>query len=138
MKKRILVVEDEPHILRLLCLQMSKTYRPLPASNGNQAVELAASEIPDLIMMDIAMPGMDGLEACRLIRDNPETRQIPMLAATARVSRRELEEIQNSGFDDVIMKPFGYKDLVPHIKALLRMKEPKPSFSQQGPESKTL
>jgi len=130
MKKKILIAEDEPHILRLLCLQVRKSYHPFPVSNGNQAVELAVSEIPDLIIMDISMPGMDGLEACRLIRENPKTAAIPMLAATARVSSRDMQEIHDSGFADVIQKPFGYKDLAPHIEALLGMKEPSPLPSQ--------
>ena len=122
MSKKILIVEDEPHILRLLCLRMRRSYNPFPASGGNQAVEMSASLIPDLIIMDIAMPGMNGLEACRLIRQNPKTTAIPMLAASARVSYKDITEMQNSGFDDVIMKPFSYKDLVPHVEALLNGK----------------
>lgn len=122
MIKKILIVDDEPRILRLLCLRMGKSYNPFPASDGSQAVEMAASLIPDLIIMDIAMPGMNGLEACRLIRQNPKTTAIPMLAASARVFHKDITVIQNSGFDDVIMKPFSYKDLVPHIEALLKGK----------------
>jgi len=119
MKKKILVVEDNLDLFRPLELLLKGTYEIIPATNGTEAVERAASRLPDLILMDIIMPEMDGLEAMRLIRENPETRSIPILAITATVSNTIEEECYNMGCDDYIAKPFTFDQLLPRIEKLL-------------------
>ena len=82
-------------------------------------MDFAATQLPDLIMMDILMPKMSGFQATRLIRQNPETRSIPILAVTALDGRTYEEECLQSGCNDYIAKPFNAEDLVPCIERLL-------------------
>ena len=118
-KKKILIVEDNLDLFRPLELLLKGSYEIVSATNGKQAVELAASVHPDLILMDIIMPEMDGLEAMRLIRQNPETQGVPILAVTATVSNTIEEECYNMGCDDYICKPFTFDQLLPRIEKLL-------------------
>jgi len=84
-----------------------------------EGVEKAIEEIPHLILMDIMLPGMDGREATRRIRSNPETKNIPILAITALTKESELRECIEAGCNDYMLKPFKYKDLQEKIQALL-------------------
>jgi len=108
MKKKILIVEDNPDLNKILQLLLKNPYDTILAMNGKQAVDIATAQLPDLIVMDIMMPEMDGLQATRLIRENPKTRSIPILALTAGVSRINEEECFLFGCDDYIPKPFTY------------------------------
>ena len=81
---------------------------------------MAVTEVPDLIIMDLMMPEMNGFEAARLIRQVPKTRSIPILAITAGLSNRIEEECSRIGFDDFMAKPFTYEQLVPRIRKLLK------------------
>ena len=119
MKKKILLVEDNLDLSKALGLLLKDLYEIIPAVNGKEAVEKAATLSPDVILMDIIMPGMDGLEAMNLIRQNPKTRSIPILAVTATVSNTIEEESFNMGCDDYIAKPFTIDQLVPRIEKLL-------------------
>ena len=89
------------------------------ASNGVKGVEKAIVEKPDLILMDIMMPGMDGLEATRLIRSNRETEKIPILAVTALCRESELNACIEAGCNDYILKPFNFQKLKEKIQAIL-------------------
>ncbi|MEE9610814.1 MAG: response regulator [Desulfatiglandales bacterium] len=91
----------------------------ISANNGMEGVEKAIEEKPDLILMDILMPGMDVREATRRIRSNPETKEIPILAATAITDKSQLRECIEAGCNDVIVKPFTVKDLQEKIWALI-------------------
>ncbi len=91
----------------------------ISANNGMEGVEKAIEEKPDLILMDILMPGMDVREATRRIRSNPETKEIPILAATAITDKSQLRECIEAGCNDVIVKPFTAKDLQEKIQAVL-------------------
>ena len=119
MKKKILIVEDNADLLKVLQLLLKDSYESIPAMKGRQAVDIAAAERPDLILLDIVLPDMNGLEIARLIRQHPETQSMPILAMTAKVSRIDEEDCILSGCDDFIPKPFTYEQLLPRIEKLL-------------------
>jgi two-component system, cell cycle response regulator DivK len=96
-------------------------YQVTVARNGLEAVEKAVAELPDVIVMDIHMPVMDGLEAASRIRNEPRTRSIPILAATAKAMYRDKEKCLASGCNDYIAKPFTHTQLIASIKRLLNM-----------------
>jgi CheY-like chemotaxis protein len=120
MTKKILVVEDHPDASNLLTRQLSILgFSVILANNGMEAVEKTIEEKPDLILMDIRMPGMDGREATRKIRSNPETKDIPILATTVLDREAELTECIEAGCNDYIVKPFTPKQLASRIEKLL-------------------
>jgi len=121
MRKKILIVEDIPGLIHILELEVQRLgYETILASNGEEAVEMAIAQLPNLIMMDIMMPEMDGLEAARRIRENPHTRAIPIIAVTALSSRKDKEKCLESGCDDYLSKPFTASQLSSSITELLK------------------
>jgi len=121
MRKKILIVEDIPGLIHILELEVQRLgYETILANNGQEAVEMAIAQLPNLIMMDIMMPEMDGLEAARLIHENPKTRSIPIIAVTALSSRKDKEKCLESGCDDYLSKPFTASQLSSSITALLQ------------------
>ena len=119
MKKKILIADDNPVVNKVLQLLLNPCYETIPAVNGKEAVEIATTQLPDLILMDILMPRMSGFQATRLIRQNPETRSIPIIALTSLDGRNYKEECLKSGCNHYIAKPFNAEDLVPCIENLL-------------------
>ena len=118
--KKALVIEDHPDMLLILTYLLETIgFAVISANNGKEGVEKAIKEKPDLIFMDIMMPGMDGREATRRIRSNPEAKEIPILAATAITDKSQLRECIEAGCNDVIIKPFTAKDLQEKIQAVL-------------------
>jgi len=120
-KQKILIVDDEPDILELIEYNLKKEgYQVHLASNGQEAVAEAKRVLPDLIVLDIMMPKMDGIEACRLMRTMPEFKNTFMVFLTAR--SEEYSEIAgfNVGADDYIAKPIKPRALVSRINAILR------------------
>ncbi len=118
--KKVLIVEDHPDLLDILTLQMEEMgFAVTSATNGIEAVEKAIEEKPHLILMDIMLPGIDGLEATRRIRSNPEAKEIPILAATAITNKSQLRECIEAGCNDVIVTPVTAKDLKEKIQAVL-------------------
>jgi len=110
--KKVLVVEDHPDMRELLIWQMELMgFSAIPAKHGKEGVEKALQEKPQLILMDIMMPGMDGLEATRLLRSHPETHDIPILAATALFRDADLKTCIDAGCNDYIVKPFTFQEL---------------------------
>jgi len=120
MKKKILIAEDNAALNRVLQLLLKGRYDTIPAMNGKEAVEIATTQKPDLILMDIILPVLNGYQATRLIRQNPKTRSIPVIAVTALTSSEEMEECFQSGCNDHIAKPFTTQDLFPRIENLLK------------------
>ena len=120
MTKKILIVEDNPNMVDLL-QEIVKLfgYDSITAANGKQAVDTAAAQLPDLITMDIMLPEMNGIEATRLIRQNPKTLSIPILAVTAKDSFEDRRECLQNGCDDYLAKPFPPKELGSRIEKLL-------------------
>ncbi len=120
-KPKILIVDDEPDILELIEYNLKKEgYNVFTACNGKEAVEEARKCLPDLIILDIMMPKMDGIEACRVLRAMPEFKNTFMVFLTAR--SEEYSEIAgfNVGADDYIAKPIKPRALISRINAILR------------------
>ncbi len=120
MKKRVLVVDDEKDIVDLLRYNLVREgYEVIAASNGRDALEKATSK-PDLILLDLMMPVLDGLEACKRLKADPATASIPVVFLTARSG--EVDEILGLelGADDYIQKPISPRKLVARVKALFR------------------
>ncbi len=124
-KQKILIVDDEPDILELIEYNLKKEgYQVFLARNGQEAVAEAKRSLPDLIVLDIMMPKMDGIEACRIMRTMPEFKNTFMVFLTAR--SEEYSEIAgfNVGADDYIAKPIKPRALVSRINAILRRNAP--------------
>lgn len=120
-RTKILLVDDE--IDTLLPLKMSleaEDYLVLGASNGFEALELAKTNIPDLILLDIMMPGMDGYEVCVQLKKYPVTRNIPVIMLTAKDAVREKVKGLDIGADDYVTKPFNLNELKARIKSVIR------------------
>lgn len=121
MKRKILLVEDNPATIDVIQKELEFLgYESVVAEDGKEGVEKASSSLPDLIIMDISLPKMDGLEASTAIRKNPKTQTIPILAATARALPGDKEKCLQAGCDDYIAKPFTHRELGAVIKKLLK------------------
>ena len=120
-KQKILIVDDEPDILELIAYNLNKEgYLYITASNGLDAIQMAKKHLPDLILLDIMMPKLDGIETCRQLRAMPEFKNTYMVFLTAR--SEEYSEISgfNVGADDYIAKPIKPRALISRINAILR------------------
>ena len=112
-EKVILIVEDDSQNLKLFRdLLRDSGYKTLEATDGKQAVELAKNKKPNLILMDIRMPVMDGLEAASILKNNDKTKNIPIIALTALAMNGDEERILRAGYDGYISKPFHIKELL--------------------------
>ena len=124
MKKKdikILLVDDEPDILEIVDFNLtSEGYQVITAENGIEAVKKAKKELPNLIILDVMMPEMDGIEACELIRKNPDLKNTLVVFLTARGEDYSQVAGFDAGADDYITKPIKPKVLVSKVKALLR------------------
>jgi len=118
---RVLVAEDNQDMLDVLSRGLQRLhYEIITANDGIKAVQLASSEIPDLIIMDLVMPKLDGLEAASKIKSNPKTRTVPILAVTAKAESSDRRKCLQSGCDAYIAKPFTFEKLDTAIKKLLK------------------
>ena len=121
MKKKILIVDDDQPLRQVLKMHLDRLgYDSILAVNGKEAAGLATSQVPDLILMDLTLPVMDGLEATRLIREHPNTQATPIIAMTARVTSEDKIKCLQNGCDGHIAKPFTSKQLASIIKKLLK------------------
>jgi two-component system, cell cycle response regulator DivK len=119
-KRTILIVEDNPMNLKLARdVLEAKGYRVVVAENGEDGVALAAAERPDLVLMDIQLPGIDGVEALRRLRDDPATSSILVAAFTASVMAGERSRVTAAGFDAFVSKPIDLKPFLATIAKLL-------------------
>lgn len=120
MPERILIIDDDLDTLRLVGLMLQKQgYQILAASNGLQGLSQASEHLPDLILLDVMMPGMDGYEVARRLRANPATAAIPILMFTAKSQLEDKVEGFEAGADDYLTKPTHPAELQAHVKALL-------------------
>jgi two-component system, cell cycle response regulator DivK len=119
---RILVVEDNPKNLKLVrdVLQFSG-YEVIEATSGEDGVRLAASEEPDLILMDLQLPGMDGAEALRRIRSGERAREVPVVAVTAFAMDDDRQNAFDSGFTGYVEKPISVRRLPQQVRDFLRL-----------------
>jgi adenylate cyclase len=117
------VVDDTLHNIKLLdAILTPRNYAVIPATSGQEALAKVASEEPDLILLDILMPGIDGYEVCRRLRDNPATRLLPVIMITASGDQEKVKAIE-AGADDFIAKPLIPAELLARVRSLLRIKD---------------
>ncbi len=117
-KSTILAVDDEPHVLRLLKANLeSSGYKVLTAQDGEEALEIVAREMPDLVILDLMLPKMDGYAVCRRIRDFSA---VPVIMLTARSAEVDLVHGFEVGADDYLTKPFSVTELLMRVQAVLR------------------
>ena len=120
MKPKILVVDDEPDALEILGFKLKEAgYVPLFAKDGARAITAARDERPALIVLDLMLPEVDGLEVCKILRRDPATATIPILMLTARAAEMDRVIGLELGADDYVTKPFSPRELVLRIKKLL-------------------
>ena len=120
----VLIIEDEPSLVEVLSYNLEKEgFEVLTASNGRDGLERARSALPDLVILDLMLPLIDGLQVCSQLRSDPKTQNIRVLMLTAR--SEETDEVVgfNVGADDYVTKPFKVRPLIHRIKALLRRNE---------------
>jgi two-component system alkaline phosphatase synthesis response regulator PhoP len=119
--KKILIVEDEVDIAQLVKLYLEKEgFRTFVAKSGDEALKLIKSERPDLVMLDLMLPEIDGIEVCKRIRNAPDTALLPIIMVTAKAEESDTIVGLELGADDYVTKPFSPKALVARVKALLR------------------
>jgi len=121
---KILVAEDERDIRELIGFTLGLAdYKVLLAEDGVEAVEKASVQKPDLILLDVRMPRMSGYEACRRLKEDPETRDIPVVFLSAKGQEKEIEEGLDSGATAYIVKPFAPDQLLDQVRDVLRRAE---------------
>ena len=122
-KEKILVVDDEEDILELLRYNLLREgYNVSCAASGEEALRLAQSEMPDLLVQDLMLPGIDGLEVTKILKNDSRTRDIPVVMLTAKGEEADIVTGLELGADDYITKPFSPRVLVARVRAVLRRK----------------
>ncbi len=122
-KEKILVVDDEEDILELLRYNLLREgYNVSCAASGEEALRLAQSEIPDLLVQDLMLPGIDGLEVTKILKNDSRTKDIPIVMLTAKGEEADIVTGLELGADDYITKPFSPRVLVARVRAVLRRK----------------
>jgi two-component system phosphate regulon response regulator PhoB len=125
MKPLVMIVEDEDALVTLLRYNLEKEgYRSASAGDGEEALVMIKEETPDLILLDWMLPLTSGIEVCRQLRRQPETRDVPIIMLTARGEEGDKVRGLNSGADDYITKPFSPNELMARVRAVLRRAQP--------------
>ncbi len=125
MSKKVLIVDDEKDIVDLVAFNLNKEgYAVLKAYDGEKALELARTGKPHLILLDLMLPGIQGLEVCKILRSKPDTANLPIIMLTAKGDEVDKVLGLEIGADDYVTKPFSVKELMARIRALLRRSEP--------------
>src|SRR5687768_13551826 len=120
-RNTVLVIDDARDLIELVRVNLEKSgFDVLAASDGRSGLAIAAEHAPDVILLDLMMPGMDGLEVCRHIRNDPRIRHIPIIMLTARAEETDRVIGLEMGADDYVTKPFSPRELVARVKAILR------------------
>ena len=121
MRSKVLVVEDEKNIARIIAYNLEREgYKVEIASDGEEALEKARREAPDLIILDLMLPKSDGLEVCRMMRSDPKTSSAAILMLTAKTQETDRVVGLEMGADDYMAKPFSNRELIARVKAILR------------------
>ncbi|NNE09455.1 MAG: response regulator [Gemmatimonadetes bacterium] len=120
MSRKILIVDDEVYILHILDFSLgAEGYEVITAADGEEALEKARQERPDLVVLDVMMPKVDGFEACRRLKNDPETRELPVILLTAKGREVDRKMGIEVGADDYIVKPFSPSKLIQKIESFL-------------------
>jgi DNA-binding response OmpR family regulator len=131
---KILVVDDIPENVRLLqAVLLARGYEVLTAGDGIEALEVVAAEEPDLILLDVMMPGLDGYAVCAHLRENDATAVLPVIMVTSSIGQEKTRAIE-SGADDFIPKPFNHDELLTRVRSLLRIKRYHDTIKAQAAE----
>ena len=142
-KATVLIVDDNPSLRQFMSQVLSANYQILEAENGEQGIAWALKYLPDIIISDVSMPGISGLELTDKLKSQPETSSIPILLLSAQTTKRDIVAGFSSGANDYLIKPFDTSELVMRINALLNNYKDKPtntpelidSLSQQSKSS---
>ena len=120
-KQHVFVVEDEEDILDLIRHHLAKEgYAVSTAANGMEAVKAILRKPPDLVLLDLMLPGLDGLEVCRMLKKDAQTADVPILMVTAKDEESDVVAGLELGADDYVVKPFRMKELIARVRAALR------------------
>jgi CheY-like chemotaxis protein len=122
-RKKVLIVDDEPNVRKLSHTILSKSFEVFEAEDGRQAIEMAGTKNPDVILMDMMMPKMDGLTACHVIKTDPATKTIPVIMVTAIGFELNIKLSQQMGATGYVTKPFSSQDLLSKIDQVLAAAE---------------
>ncbi|MDD2752017.1 MAG: response regulator, partial [Candidatus Omnitrophica bacterium] len=121
MPEKILIVDDEKDIVKMLDYNLKKEgFRTINANDGEDALDLATREYPDLIILDLMLPGLSGLEVCKALKKESKTASIPIIMLTAKTQESDKIVGLELGADDYVTKPFSPRELIARIKAVLR------------------
>ena len=124
MKRKVLLVEDSRTSAAIMQLELDALgYECILATDGKEAIKKAKDERPDLILMDMSLPKMDGLQATQEIRKIPETQKVPIIALTARAMPGDKEKCLQAGCDEYLVKPVSHRDLGPRVENLIQLKK---------------
>lgn len=127
-RKTIFIVEDEEDILELIRFHLAREgYNVLSAGNGEDACKAVLRKPPDLVLLDLMLPGMDGLDVCRQLKKDPDTADIPIVMVTAKGEESDIVTGLELGAEDYIVKPFSMKVLVARIRNVLRRRQTPPT-----------
>ena len=119
--EKVVVIEDEPDIREVIEHNLSREgYRVYSSSDGEKGLQLVKKKVPDLVLLDLMLPGLDGLDVCRELKADPVTRSIPVIMVTAKGEESDIVLGLGIGADDYVTKPFSPKELVARVKAVLR------------------
>ena len=122
--KRVLVADDEVHILNVVSYKLQNAgFEVITACDGQEALELARSERPDLLLVDYQMPVLNGLEVCLQLREGPQAQQIPTIMLTARGLDVEQAELDRAGISMIIPKPFSPREVLSCVEELLSQED---------------
>lgn len=121
--RKVLVVDDKPNNLSLVTSLLRPEYEVLLANNGERAIFIAKEKLPNLILLDIMMPGMSGFEVCEVLKSEPSTRDIPVIFLTARHDGEDFEKAYDIGAVDYITKPINAKELIARVRTHLTISE---------------
>ncbi len=117
---KILIAEDEPDIRELVAFMLRFAgYEVMAASNGEEAVQAATHEVPDLVLMDVRMPRMTGYDACRLMKANPTLRDVPVVFLSAKGQEAEIQSGLEAGAEEYLLKPFSPDELTNRVRTIL-------------------
>ncbi|MEM1205588.1 MAG: response regulator [Acidobacteriota bacterium] len=120
-RRKIVAIEDEPDILELVQYNLTREgFNVLTATSGDEGVDLIVREAPDLVLLDLLLPGIDGIEVCRKLKMDPVTQKIPIIMVSAKGEESDIVLGLGVGADDYVSKPFRPKELIARVRAVLR------------------
>jgi len=118
-KKKVLIVDDEPHIVNLIKMTLEDKYEVIEAFSGTEALNIVKKTTPDIVLLDLMMPHIDGFKTCQMLRELPQTKRTPIMILSAKSQISDKFRSVNVGADDYMVKPFDPEDLAKRVAANL-------------------